>query len=595
MARPDKSRRKSRAQQQRAQQKRTIISGFLHPQQPEEQVWKLLPAILGAAFMVRAIVSLSGDFVIHPDEIMQYLEQAHRLVFGSGVVYWEYFYGARSWIIPGFAASAVWLCKILGLDSPTFYIAAVKLLFCTLSLLIPWGMYMFTRRHWSETAARIALCAGAFWYELAGFAHKPMTEFAAASILFALLAVAPLSSHEHWRRHAIAGALAVLTVALRFQYAPPVALIMLAVLAVGHNKERMSLILGGTAMFVLVGAIEWAAWGAPFYSYYLNTEFNLVLGAGRAGESSILHMPFWILLASGGLIAVAFYAVTENFRRRGFMMFLILLILIPHMLQNHREYRFLFAIIPMWLLIFSDFTALAAAKLKDQTRAFAVAAAALAIVSIAGIFNVIPWQRLVYTGFSLETGNVNFLHSQDPIFTIYRQISKDEDATGVVDYSRPYFNTGGYYYMHREIPFYDISSWQQLASDTDINAHVSHVITSQSIAAGNDKVTSLQDQRGQLVQTVESETGPVPLPLFAEQDGKLVYWNRLGQKQELSDYQSEFSEDGLVLWKASAPGPVREWQNYEIIAAGGLEFVAEQVLGKDAPIPPERLGIQFKE
>ena len=33
--------------------------------------WRLLPLVLALAFVVRAAVALSGDFVLHPDEIMQ--------------------------------------------------------------------------------------------------------------------------------------------------------------------------------------------------------------------------------------------------------------------------------------------------------------------------------------------------------------------------------------------------------------------------------------------------------------------------------------------------------------------------------------------
>ena len=35
---------------------------------------------------------------------MQYPEPVHRLELGNGVIYWEYFYGARSWLLPGVAA-----------------------------------------------------------------------------------------------------------------------------------------------------------------------------------------------------------------------------------------------------------------------------------------------------------------------------------------------------------------------------------------------------------------------------------------------------------------------------------------------------------
>ena len=63
------------------------------------------------------------------------------------------------------------LCDAAGLGEPKWYVGAVKLTFCALSLAVPAGMYCFARRHFDETAARIALLAGAFWYELAGFAH----------------------------------------------------------------------------------------------------------------------------------------------------------------------------------------------------------------------------------------------------------------------------------------------------------------------------------------------------------------------------------------------------------------------------------------
>jgi hypothetical protein len=58
-----------------------IVETYLHPQEVSESSWRWLPYLLVTAFILRAIVALSGDFVIHPDEIMQYLEPAHNLVF----------------------------------------------------------------------------------------------------------------------------------------------------------------------------------------------------------------------------------------------------------------------------------------------------------------------------------------------------------------------------------------------------------------------------------------------------------------------------------------------------------------------------------
>ena len=167
----------------------TALGLVLHPHPCDDRPWNYLPVVLMLAFVARAAVALSGEFVLHPDEIMQYLEPAHHLAFGHGVRYWEYFYGARSWILPGAIAGVLRLFDAVGLGQPFWYVGGVKLAFCAVSLLVPAGMYFFGRRHFGESTARIALVAGALWYELVRFAHKPMTEFVAAAPLLALLAL----------------------------------------------------------------------------------------------------------------------------------------------------------------------------------------------------------------------------------------------------------------------------------------------------------------------------------------------------------------------------------------------------------------------
>ncbi len=67
------------------------------------------------AFVAHVAIALSGDFILYPDEIMQYLEQGHRLVFGNGVIYWEFFYGQRSWPLPGLIGGVLQLCDAAGL------------------------------------------------------------------------------------------------------------------------------------------------------------------------------------------------------------------------------------------------------------------------------------------------------------------------------------------------------------------------------------------------------------------------------------------------------------------------------------------------
>ena len=46
----------------------------------------------------------------YSDEIMQCLEEGDRLAFGNGIVDREFFYGARSWLLPRLIAGMLTLC-----------------------------------------------------------------------------------------------------------------------------------------------------------------------------------------------------------------------------------------------------------------------------------------------------------------------------------------------------------------------------------------------------------------------------------------------------------------------------------------------------
>ena len=66
------------------------------------------------------------------DEVMQYLEQAHRFVFGAGFMAWEIRIGARNMLIAAPAAGILALCKSAG-AGPDCYIPAVELFYAALS------------------------------------------------------------------------------------------------------------------------------------------------------------------------------------------------------------------------------------------------------------------------------------------------------------------------------------------------------------------------------------------------------------------------------------------------------------------------------
>ena len=459
------------------------LETLLHPQAAEERSWRHVPLVLALAFAARAAVALSGDFVLHPDEIMQYLEPAHRLVFGSGVSYWEYFYGARSWLVPGLVAGVLKLFDVVGLGEPRWYIAGVKLTFCALSLAIPLGMYIFARRHFSELAARAALLAGAFWYELVGFAHKPMTEFVATAALMGLLAVAVRPAAANERNVWPAAVLAVLATAIRLQYAP-LALVLVAIVFWRTGKKaQLALLAGG--LVLAVGLFDGATWdSSAFHSYITNIRFNLVLGEMRSGESPAWQYLAWFLIAGAGLSMLSVAGSAAHPRRYGFLLTLIALVLVLHTLQSHKEYRFAFVVVPLWLLIGADLVARVVERPTASRGWVGVAAVVFAVVSLAGILNVLPYQERVYHAWSRETGIVKFLRNQDPVFAAYRYLAQAPGVGGIWHVDRPYYNLPGYYFLHRQVPLYDAFTGRSLAQDLDrISASVSHLVSADAVLA----------------------------------------------------------------------------------------------------------------
>ncbi len=465
------------------------LASLAHPREPEGPVWKHLWSVLALAFAARAFVALSGDFALHPDEIMQYLEQAHRLVFGNGIVHWEHFYGARPWLVPGLIAGILALFDAVGLDRPVWYVGGVELAFCALSLAVPAGMYFFARRHFDESAARVALVAGAFWYELVGFAHKPMTEFVATGLLVALLALCvrpdPARPGVIWP----AALLAVLAAAVRMQYAP-FALVLLGLIflraggasgpgGAWWRGARAQLAFAAALFFLAVGAFDGLTWGAePFHSYLANLRFNLALEETRAGSSPAWQYLWWLLLATAGLGALCLTASLRDPRRYGLLLGLVVLALIVHSAEAHKEYRFVFVVVPLWLLIGAD----AAARLAARRRAwvFGAAGAAFAAVSLAGLLNALPRQddawRLI---FAPEETPVRFVRGQDPLFAAYRYLAEAPGVLAVWHIDRHYHALPGYYYLHREIPLYDATTGGALvgADMPTVLASVSHLLS----------------------------------------------------------------------------------------------------------------------
>jgi phosphatidylinositol glycan class B len=416
--------------------------------------------VLVAAFAVRFAVGLSTDSVLQPDEVMQYLEQAHRLVFGAGMVPWEYDYGTRSWAPALFIAGILEVVRRAGLDTPQIYQPAVKAALCGASLAIPYAAYRIGRALFSETAAWLALLFTAFWYELVSYSHRATIDALAAYPAFGALA---LLSAEPRRRVTVSyGALAGLTFVLRFQLAPAVAVIGL--IAIWRWRWRVwPAAIAGLVVVAAGGALDFYTWGVWFASILGSVQFNV-------GQNQMVRFgtePFYwyglsLVALSGGLCVAGALGLALSWRASWPLVTVGIVTAVAFSAVAHKESRFVFLLTPLWLIGL-------AALVADRRHLRAVVIAAFVGASVLGLFYRLPYEsRYVFRRHV----------ARDQTREAYRALAQEHDVVAVLDASG---NDGWYltpyYDLHHDVPLYWPLSRGFTTVRADPRRYVSHVIT----------------------------------------------------------------------------------------------------------------------
>ena len=418
-----------------------------------------------AGLVVRVGVALASDRIYHPDEIFQYMEQAHRLTFGYGYIPWEYRYGTRSWILPGFISSILFFCKGFQIDNPTVYTVIIKVVFCILSTSLIYSIYILAREIAGVEAGKLAATFTCFWYELVYFAHKPLPELLSTYLIAAALACTVLKPTK--TSLLLVGFFSASSVILRLQYLP----VIVVVTVFMYIKRGKHEIFMAALMFFLVvgiaGCIDYFTWGSFFGSFYNNYLFNAVYGIGKLfGTERFYYFLESLTVASMGLFAIT--GILSCFRLNKVWLLLGVLgsIILPHSVIPHKEYRFVFATIPIFLtllaIILLDFI-----SFQKKIITF-LPISIFFVLSLAGLFGKLPFQqRVVYRDLRSQ------LLAKEEILQAYLFLYKEPDLAGILNTSAAWFMTGGYYYLHRDVPIY---STEDLKFKDDLRFYVSHIV-----------------------------------------------------------------------------------------------------------------------
>ena len=392
---------------------------------------------LGLAIRLALLITPRSYF---PDEIFQYLEPAHRLVFGNGVVPWEYRYGIRSWLVPLALSAPMRLGAWIAPDGAAYLIAA-KLALVLLSLLAIVAAAAIGGR-----TSRLHGCFAAFvvavWSECALFATQALTETIAVSIFLAGAALL------HARRDApaqlaAAGALLALAVDVRFQYGPAIGLF--ALLACGRDPRRWTwLPLGGVAVLVAAGAVDMAMGQAPFGWIVENFRQNIVHGRSHMWTDGPFFYPIAIAASWSLWLLPIWYCARLATKRYPALLTCALANIAVHTLIAHKEYRYILLSTTIVLLLAAIGTVDAVDKLA--ARRGIAKGRLLGCAALCWVAGSLAVTTLTYPARTWAAAV--------PGLNTYTYLRAAPGLCGIALVGTDWSDTGGYAYLHRDVPIY---------------------------------------------------------------------------------------------------------------------------------------------
>lgn len=446
------------------------LACIMSPDNKQVPWWRGIHIIALAGLGLRITLAFVSDNIYHPDEIFQYLEQGHRIAFGYGIIPWEYRFGIRSYIIPGFISGLLYLCKLLQIDDPAIYTIFIKAVCCLLSISLIYSVYIIGRNLASEAAGRMASVFACSWYELIYFAHKPSPEVLSMYLLMGASALAV--SRPDNRRPMLFGLLSGLSVALRLQYLPIIVFIGIVICLAWRKDELVKSGLIFLVVLGMSGGLDYLTWGQMFSSYYENYLFNGVYKVSELfGTSPAYFYLYAIAIVSLGIFCLMLLSSFFLLPITWLPVACVFINILSHSMLSHKEYRFILVSIPLLLILTAVVATAGILKytaFSRQSYFSSLAVGIMILISVAGLFGKLPFQGIIYPQAIL---------SKQDMLTAYTFLYQDPSLVAVLNLKKGWEKTGGYYYLHRDIPiYYPYHLRAKHISSDEIGRYVSHII-----------------------------------------------------------------------------------------------------------------------
>ena len=311
----------------------------------DERLWFWGLAALAVLLRILAFNAYSAHA---PDEIIQYLEQAHRIVFGYGVVPWEFREFIRSWLVPLMLVPPMQVGEWLD-PGGQLYLVLPRAMVAALNFVPVIAAWAIGRRI-SLPHAVVGMAVVAVWMESVAFSVQTLSESLGVAAFMA--AAALLHARARMPGIVAAGALLALACLFRFQFGPAAALFG-AMMAGRDWRIWKGLILGALPVVVAGGLIDLAMGLTPYEWIINNYRLNIAEGKMQAiaGEGQPLRYILYLIESWQWALPVIPLLLLAGWRRHRALMAAALVNLILHQLIEHKEYRYIWLSMQIFLLL----------------------------------------------------------------------------------------------------------------------------------------------------------------------------------------------------------------------------------------------------
>ena len=419
------------------------------------------------SLFVRIYASMTSIAQVYPDEIFQTLEPAHKLVFGRGITYWEFKFGARSWFFPGILAGTYKILDLIGVKDPLSINIGIKIFLSIFNSLAVSVVYLLFRRHnFSEKEAFLFTLPLAASYLVSYISARTLTE--SASLPFMVFAVYFASNYienERIKELVFAFFAAGIAFMIRFQTAAFSFGLAVALFLTAKKRFRASLIFGFGFIFMMAlqGLLDIFTWGSFFKSFITYFDYNVLRGvANKHGVSpwyyylaDFVKTFHPITLAAAVLTMVAGIVNFRKNRQTFLFFFPFLLFFIVHSAIGHKEPRFVFSCYFAVFVLSSEFFAFLCKKYAGKRENAAL------FFSIFLLFSLDAFPHIKYAPlWNHSATSVDDFYGYDRgiekrfggVLETEAELGRINDLKRAYLFGIPQIWTGGYAYFHKNAP-----------------------------------------------------------------------------------------------------------------------------------------------